>query len=196
MLEIGRRAAAVGSLSEGAWMTSSPANFYGATAQTIPVLLLVLAVETTFLANMTRSELVRRRLESWADRGRIPVPAMIASLPILASWWDSLVRATIRTSARPIGKLANFTIVLGTLFLALTAELLAFVGLATEPKPAFIWWSVWITLFAVALLLLETFWALARVVVVGGYGRKQPPKPRGAGQNLADEATSDGSTAG
>jgi hypothetical protein len=65
--------------------------------------------------------------------------------------------------------------VFGTLFLALAAELLAFVGLATTPNDVFIRWSVWIMLVALALLLLETFWALARVVVVGGYGRKSPP---------------------
>lgn len=156
-------------------MTANPANFFGATAQTIPVLLLVLAVETTFLANMARSNLVRSRLEAWADSGLIPTPWVLTLVPTIASLWQTVMRALIKALAKPIGQLANWILVFGTLLLALTAELLAFVGLATTPSDVYIRWSVGITLVALALLLLETFWALARVVIVGGYGRKSPP---------------------
>jgi hypothetical protein len=45
-----------------------PANFFGAAAQTIPVLLLTLAVETTFLAGALRSKRVEEVVKSgnWA----------------------------------------------------------------------------------------------------------------------------------
>ncbi|TDO26131.1 hypothetical protein EV643_1712 [Kribbella sp. VKM Ac-2527] len=158
-------------------MTSDPAGFYGATAQTIPVLLLVLAVETTFLARAAHSNAVRRRLEAWADSGQFSVPGFIDFIPLASVLWETIARYAIRALAQPIGRLANSAFVFGTLFLSLAAELLAFVGLATDPGSTFVAWSVGVTLVAVSLLLIETLWALGGVVVVGTRGQPQLEPP-------------------
>ncbi|NEA33973.1 hypothetical protein [Streptomyces sp. SID13031] len=156
-------------------MTSDPAGFYGATAQTIPVLLLVLAVETTFLARAAHSETVRRSLEAWAAGGRIfiPLPDGVLGVSILSTVLSPLVAAVVKVLAKPIGRIANAAFVLGTLTLSLATELLAFVGLAITPGPTFVTWSVWITLATIFLLVLETLLALGRVAVVGAYRQSQ-----------------------
>jgi hypothetical protein len=140
-------------------MSSNLSNFYGAAAQTIPVLLLVLVVETTFLAGVLRS----KRLEPVITLGNLVVlifPALLAG-PARAT---ALPGKAI-VLARPLRVVANGAFVFGSLLAAVIAEGVAFVGLAFDPKDTASQAIVIFVLIAIGLLLIETLAALTLVVI-------------------------------
>ena len=153
-------------------MSSNLANFFGAAAQTIPVLLLTLAVETTFLASALRSKRVEEAAKSgdWAAYvvdalPAIPVPGVQGLIGGLLEW---CLMAFGKAFAQPIGVAANAAFVFGSLLVAVIAEGGAFVGLAFDVKGTASYVLASIVLVGIGLLLIETFAALILVVLSGG----------------------------
>jgi hypothetical protein len=169
-------------------MSSNLSNFYGAAAQTIPVLLLTLAVETTFLAGALRSKRVEQAAASgnWADvlQSYLPVDPVGLLLRVIAY----LGRPLAKGLAQPLGVAANAAFVFGSLLAAVVAEAAAFVGLAFDPMGTGSYVIVIIVFIGIGLLLIETFAALVIVVITGGQ------KMRGQAENSPTTGT--GSTSG
>ncbi|MEV5630299.1 hypothetical protein [Micromonospora tulbaghiae] len=117
-------------------MKSDLANFYGTAAQVIPALILILVIETGFLAAVLKYRglwesgtggLIAIRLIGKLKQGRVFLPIGLperVAIRIFASIIDAFfLRPTRRT---------NSVLVLLTVLLAITAEGLAFVGLAFD----------------------------------------------------------------
>jgi hypothetical protein len=176
-------------------MSSNLANFFGAAAQTIPVLLLTLAVETTFLAGALRSKRVEEAAKS-GDWAAYVVDALPAAIPVpgvqglIGGLLERGLRAFGKAFAQPIGVAANAAFVFGSLLVAVIAEAGAFVGLALDVKGTASYVLASIVLVGIGLLLIETFAALILVVLSGG--RRDP----GAGASTPPpDADSPGSDA-
>ena len=179
-------------------MSSDLTNFFGAAAQTIPLLLLTLVVETTFLAGALRSKRVERAAESgdWASSLVYvvlkPLTGGIGGV-VVETVVRELSRPLARALARPLGVAANGVFVFGSLLTAVVAEAAAFVGLAFDVKGIARQAIVIVVLLGLGLLLIETLAALVLVVITGRHltpdqaGRTPPPgTSSGSGVTSAD----------
>jgi hypothetical protein len=160
-------------------MSSNLSNFYGAAAQTIPVLLLTLVVETSFLAAIMRSRQIERSLQSYDWAGNILEAILRRSLPIAAGLanLEPIRRFTDRMSkllARPIGATANAMLAFGSLLAAVIAEAASFVGLAFDLRGTVAKVIAGFILAGIGLLLFENLTALMSVVIQSGPQDEQP----------------------
>lgn len=144
--------------------TSGMSDFYGAAAQTIPVLLLTLVVETRFLGEAMRSKRLERMIESRSS-ARISAPF---GLELIGAFVTILIAAAWRVLARPIGVAANAAFAFGSLFAAIAAEAFAFIGLAFDPEGNSRTTIVAVVFLGIGLLLVETFVALSLLIITGG----------------------------
>lgn len=146
-------------------MEQDLSNFYGTAAQVIPALLLILVVETSFMAAVLKYRglresgiggLVTLRFIEKVKSGRVPFLPLGAVESALLAGIIALIDAFF---LRPT-KLTNLTLAVLTLFLAVVGEGLAFAGLAFDPAGTVKTLFVVIMLVALGILIFQVFLSL------------------------------------